>query len=133
MDKSLILKEIKKHLGFKKDTEFADFLGIKQSNLSLWYKRESINYDLIITKCKDIDANWLLTGEGQMLKENKKEPLNSEKTTFKEGLNSNDVVLLEKDLESAKTTLEHQKDIIALQKVVIDKLNKEVEKLKSNS
>lgn len=78
MDKSLILKEIKKHYNFKTDGEFADFLGIKQNTLSNWASRNSIDYDRIISKCEDIDANWLLTGKGEMLKNpTKLEPLKS--------------------------------------------------------
>ncbi|MGQ1945400.1 LexA family transcriptional regulator [Ornithobacterium rhinotracheale] len=73
MDKSLILNEIKKHLGYKKDGDFADFLGIKQNTLSTWKSRNTIDYDLIISKCENIDANWLLTGEGEMLKTEKQE------------------------------------------------------------
>lgn len=68
MDKSLILNEIKKHLNIKKETEFAEFLGINQSTLSNWHKRGTLQYETIISKCEDIDANWLLTGEGEMLK-----------------------------------------------------------------
>lgn len=70
MDKYLILNEIKNHLGFKKDSDFANFLGIKQNTLSTWKSRNVIDYDLIIAKCDGIDANWLLTGKGSMLKEN---------------------------------------------------------------
>ena len=68
MDKSKIIKEIKLHLGFKNDTELADFLGIKQNTLSTWKSRNTMDYDLVISKCDFIDANWLLTGEGEMLK-----------------------------------------------------------------
>ena len=68
MDKSLIINQIKLHLGIKTDSEFAEFLGVKQPTISTWRKRNTIDYDLIITKCNDIDANWLLTGEGEMLK-----------------------------------------------------------------
>ncbi len=69
MDKSLILNEIRKYLNIKTDTEFANFLGIKQNTLSSWKARNSIDYDLIISKCDYLNANWLLTGEGSMLKE----------------------------------------------------------------
>jgi len=69
MDKSLILNEIRKYLNSKTDTEFANFLGIKQNTLSSWKARNSIDYDLIISKCDYLNANWLLTGEGSMLKE----------------------------------------------------------------
>ena len=43
-------------------------MGIKPNTLSNWYSRNTIDYDLIITKCERIDANWLLTGKGEMLK-----------------------------------------------------------------
>jgi phage repressor protein C with HTH and peptisase S24 domain len=69
MDKSLIINEIKLHLGIKTDTEFANFLGVTQPTISTWRSRNSIDYDLIIAKCNNIDANWLLTGKGNMLKE----------------------------------------------------------------
>lgn len=68
MDKSFIINQIKLHLGIKTDSEFAEFLGVKQPTISTWRKRNTIDYDLIITKCNNIDANWLLTGEGEMLK-----------------------------------------------------------------
>ena len=72
MNKSLILNEIKLHYNIKSDTDFAKFLGIKPQVLSNWKSRNSIDYDLIYTKCLDIDANWLLTGKGNMLKSNNK-------------------------------------------------------------
>lgn len=74
MDKSLIINQIKLHLGIKTDSEFAEFLGVKQPTISTWRKRNTIDYDLIITKCNDIDANWLLTGEGEMLKSDNNTP-----------------------------------------------------------
>ena len=71
MNKSLIINEIKSHLNYKTDTELADFLGVKQPTISTWRKRNTIDYELIIAKCNDIDANWLITGEGEMLASDK--------------------------------------------------------------
>lgn len=68
-DISLVIKTIKLQLGIKTDTQLAIFLGTTQSNIATWKKRNTINYELIIAKCPNIDANWLLTGEGEMLKE----------------------------------------------------------------
>lgn len=69
MNNSLILNQIKSHYGFKTDTDFAKFLGIKQNTLSNWHTRNTMDYQLVITKCEDIDANWLLTYKGNMLKD----------------------------------------------------------------
>lgn len=71
VDNSLILNTIKSHYKFKNDAEFARFLEIKANTLSNWYSRNTIDYNKIITKCVEIDANWLLTGKGEMLKEEK--------------------------------------------------------------
>lgn len=68
MDKSKIINEIKLHLNIKTDSEFADFLGIKQPTIASWRKRNTIDYELIISKCNEINGHWLLTGEGEMLK-----------------------------------------------------------------
>lgn len=70
MDKSLILNRLKEYKNFNTDTELANFLNISRSTLSNWYTRNSIDYDLLFSKCeKDIDINWLLTGSGYNLKD----------------------------------------------------------------
>jgi len=61
-DKTLILNRIKSHYGFKSDAEFARFLGIKPNSLSNWYTRNTIDYDLVFSKCEDINLEWLLSG-----------------------------------------------------------------------
>lgn len=68
MNKSLILNEIKSYLGIDKNTDFADFLDIKPTTLAMWYKRNTFDIELLFKKCEWIDANWLLTGKGSMLK-----------------------------------------------------------------
>ncbi len=68
MDKTLILNEIKKHYKFINDSAFAQFLGISPTRLSNWRTRNTLDYELISTICVDIDANWLLSGKGEMLK-----------------------------------------------------------------
>lgn len=64
----LILNKLKEFLGFKTNIEFAKFLGIAPTTLSSWYARGTIDYNLIYAKCEYIDANWLLTGQGDMLR-----------------------------------------------------------------
>ena len=74
MTKSLILNEIKKYLNFTKDNELANYLGIKQNTLSSWRSRNTLDYEKIISKCDYLNANWLITGKGEML-------INSEEET----------------------------------------------------
>jgi len=52
-------------LNFQKDVELADFLGIAQNTISAWKKRDSMNYDLLFSKCLpyNIDLNWLIYGK----------------------------------------------------------------------
>lgn len=68
MKKSEILNSIKKQYNFKTDAEFARFLEIKPQTLATWHSRDTFDIELIYSKCEQIDANWLLSGEGKMLK-----------------------------------------------------------------
>lgn len=68
MDKSLILNKLKSHLQIESDKKFADFLGIKPNVLSNWHKRNTYDPELLYTKCEFVNASFLLTGEGPMLK-----------------------------------------------------------------
>ncbi len=63
-----VIDRLKMALKVKTDTELAKHLGVNQSTISVWKTRKSINWDLIITKCKDINIDWLLTGEGEMFR-----------------------------------------------------------------
>ncbi len=67
-DNKLILSKIKSQYNFKSDAEFARYLGIAPNTLSNWYNRNSMDHELVISKCEFINANWLLTGKGNMLK-----------------------------------------------------------------
>lgn len=66
-DKILILNSIKQHYNLKNNVEFAAHLGISPQNLSNWYSRGTLDFELIYTKCLDINGNWLLSGKGEML------------------------------------------------------------------
>lgn len=68
VDKSLILKELKKYKKFTTDAEFAQFLGISTQNLSAWYKRNTFDDNKIVDLFPEISRIWLLTGTGNMLK-----------------------------------------------------------------
>lgn len=100
MDKALILNKIKFQYGFKNDVEFASFLGISPQTVSSWYQRNTFNLELIYAKCVGINANWLLSGEGEMF-QNSDEILSKscEKTIEKL---TNYIEILERENEKLK-------------------------------
>ena len=69
MNKSLILNRIKLAYSLKNDAELARFLEIQRNTLSNWYSRNTIDYDKVFLKCEQLNPEWLLTGQGEMLKE----------------------------------------------------------------
>lgn len=68
IDKSLILNKIKSSYGLKSDAEFARFLGIAPTTLSSWYKRNTMDYDLVYSKCEGLIGDFLLSGKGEIRK-----------------------------------------------------------------
>lgn len=50
-------------------TQFANKLGISPQGLSSWVSRNTFDIELVYAKCENISAQWLLTGEGEMLDE----------------------------------------------------------------
>ncbi len=71
IDKTLILNKIKEKENISTNKAFAEFLEIKPTTLAMWYKRNTFDIELIFKKCEYLNAEWLLTGKGNMLKEEK--------------------------------------------------------------
>ena len=57
------------HYSDGNQAQFAAKLGIPAQNVSAWIKRNTFNAELIYRKCEGVSADWLLSGEGEMLKE----------------------------------------------------------------
>lgn len=47
-------------------TAFANMLGISPQGLSSWISRDTYDIELIYSKCENISATWLISGEGEM-------------------------------------------------------------------
>lgn len=79
-----MLNDIKEHLDIKSDAEFSRFLEIKANVLHNWRSRNTFNTELLYTKCRDLNPDWLLTGEGKMIKSNSSYLLNESASFVKE-------------------------------------------------
>lgn len=59
----LILERIKTTYKLKNNSELARFLGVKPNTISNWYSRNSIDFDIIFSKCEGVSLDWLINGE----------------------------------------------------------------------
>ncbi|PQL89833.1 helix-turn-helix domain-containing protein [Apibacter sp. wkB309] len=105
VDKSIIINELKKYLNIKTDIKFAEFLGIRFNTLSSWKVKNILDYDLIISKCDKINANWLITGKGEML-------IDKEKTTSTENLLNENLKDRCKFLEESVRLLKQENELL---------------------
>lgn len=69
MDKVQIINELIEYKGFKTKAKFAEFIGISPQLLSKWMERNTFDIDKMVIAFPEINAIWLLTGKGEMLKE----------------------------------------------------------------
>lgn len=76
LDKTRVLDRIKEAYNIKSNAKLASFLGIAPTTLSSWYSRCTFDLDLLYEKCVGINLSWLLTGEGDMIKNETTNQLN---------------------------------------------------------
>ena len=131
IDKTLILNAIKKEYNCLSNTKLAKKLGVPAQTISTWYARNTFNIELLYSKCEGIDANWLLTGKGNMLKETKVIPINKQTDGNLEN------IIVEKILKNLN--LESLEDLYQLNNVQmdilerLDKLEKKIQEIKLTS
>lgn len=68
IDKRSILDRIKDHYSLKGNADLARFLEVSPNTITNWYNRQTFDIDAILSKCTDLDLNWLLTGQGERIK-----------------------------------------------------------------
>lgn len=79
-----MLNEIKSHFKIGSETDFAKFLEITPQTLHNWKKRNTFDITVVYTKCVNVSAEWLITGEGSMLKTEKNSASVDKKLTTEE-------------------------------------------------
>lgn len=68
MDKKDIIEALVSHYSGGNKRQFAAKLGCTPQTISTWISRNTFDIDLVFAKCEGISAEWLLTGEGSMLR-----------------------------------------------------------------
>ena len=81
MNKTIMLEQLINHYTDGNKSKFANMLGIKPQTINTWLTRNTLDAELIYSKCEDVSGGWLLSGEGDMLEEDKE--LNTVKVSGK--------------------------------------------------
>ncbi len=68
MRKKAMLLDLIQHYCSGNKAQFARMLDITPQTISTWLTRDTFDADKIFAKCEDVNGDWLLSGEGQMLK-----------------------------------------------------------------
>ena len=68
MDKKSMLDAMIAHYTSGNKAKFAALLGVSAQTISAWGVRNTLDSELIYTKCIGLSSEWLLTGEGPMLR-----------------------------------------------------------------
>lgn len=71
MTKTEQLNQLVSYFASGKKAEFARILGISRQHLNVWYKREYLDIEKVYYACPGVSAEWLITGEGEMLKKDR--------------------------------------------------------------
>ena len=65
------LDRLVNHFANGNKAEFARRLEINRQSLNTWFKTEHMDIEKVFRVCPGVSAEWLLTGEGEMLAENR--------------------------------------------------------------
>lgn len=68
MEKKDRLLKLIEHYSNGNKSEFARMIGVSPQAVNTWISRNTFDIDIIYAKCVNISPEWLLTGNGPMLK-----------------------------------------------------------------
>lgn len=63
-----MLEQLISHYTDGNKSKFASMLDIKPQTISTWLTRRTFDAELIYSKCDSVSGDWLLSGEGKMIK-----------------------------------------------------------------
>lgn len=129
MDKKSILEQLIIHFAKCNQSLFARLLGLSQSTVGTWSVRKTFNAEQIKAVFPQVDGNWLLTGEGEML-------LPDDQGTIQVGghhnttqINSTGNIETAKSSDNEVITLQHTIELLQKENAALHALLDEKERL----
>lgn len=68
MDKTGMLESLINYYTDGNKAKFATMIGVKPQTVSAWLSRNTFDAETIYANCEGVSSDWLLNGEGEMLK-----------------------------------------------------------------
>lgn len=91
-----IIERLKKFYNIQSETQLAKRIGVRQSTLSGWKLNDNFDLYRIYDNIKDINLNWLLTGEGNQENTFYSEPPNEYIISENKDLYDRQIIILDK-------------------------------------
>lgn len=99
-----IIARLKEVFGSRTDTELAKYLGLSQSTIASWKARDTIDWELIITKCNNVNLNWLIWGIGKKFLHEEINQVNENKMQYQAKIpDSDDAFIINITIEKKMT------------------------------
>ena len=123
MVKSEILEALIFHFCEGNKAKFAAKLGVKPQTINTWINRNTFDIDLVYSKCEHVSGDWLLTGNGEMLKSTSQKDESSSST--------NESVSLNVFLNAIEKIQEENRKTLAIKDEKIEDLSREICRLEN--
>jgi phage repressor protein C with HTH and peptisase S24 domain len=107
MEKRDILEQLISHYANGNKAKFATLLGVSPQSISTWLARNTFDVDKIYANCVGVSGDWLLTGDGSMLK-GESLPVAHQITSPKEGIPLIPLSAMAGALTGEQTVLEYE-------------------------
>lgn len=78
MDKKEMLEQLITYYTDGNKAKFASMVGIKPQLVSTWLSRGTYDAEVLYAGCKGVSGDWLLSGEGEMLRNKQNDMQSSE-------------------------------------------------------
>lgn len=84
MDKRVMLEQLINYFTDGNKAKFAAQVGIKPQLVSTWLSRGTYDAEVLYAGCPGVSGDWLLSGEGEMLKDKQNDMKNTNPLTDSE-------------------------------------------------
>ena len=111
--KTEMLKQLADYYGISKNVDFARFFGLSEPTAFNRLKSGVIDFEEIFEKCPDISADWLLSGEGPMLRSERESMIASQNANIGDRANQNISVVESKAIQEALQALAREQEALA--------------------